>query len=231
MPNGDDDAGASGGLEAPATNGRLLNALRGITYWWIIRWLRWQFHFRVDGAEVFRTTTQFVLISNHASHLDAVCLLAALPSALRNRCFSAAASDYFYTNRFKEFAARLFANTFPFQRLSDPKRSLEACVRILERGDSLIFFPEGTRSVTGELQPFKKGIGALVEGRPYPVIPAFLQGAHAALGKGKVRPRFVEIRLRFGAPQVFASVPADDASAQMIADRLHGAVQALGKEQ
>lgn len=216
--------------EALAANSRLMNAMRTGTYWWVTRWLKWQFHFQVEGAEVFQRTRQFVLISNHSSHLDAVCLLAALPADLRNRCFSAAASDYFYTNIFVELAARLFANTFPFKRRTDPRRSLEACTRILERGDSMIFFPEGTRSVTGELQPFKKGIGALVQGSPYPVIPAYLHGAHRVWGKGKIAPRLARLHLKFGSPQVFETVPAGDASAEMIANRLHDMVQALGED-
>jgi len=216
--------------EALAANSRLMNAARNVVYRLVRVWLRLVFRFDVEGAEVFQQTTQFVLISNHSSHLDAICLLAALPAELRNRCFSAAASDYFYTNILMELTARLLANTFPFKRRTDPKRSLEACVRILERGDSLIFFPEGTRSVTGELQPFKKGIGALVQGTPYPVLPAYLHGAHKVLGKGQMAPRMARLRLRFGRPQMFDATPASDESAQMIANHLHDVVQVLGEE-
>lgn len=216
--------------EALAANSRLMNAMRNLVYGIIRWWLRCAFRFQVEGAEMFAQTKQFILVSNHSSHLDAICLLAALPADLRNRCFSAAASDYFYTNVFMECLARLLANTFPFKRRTDPKRSLEACRRILERGDSLIFFPEGTRSVTGQLQPFKKGIGALVPGTPYPVIPAYLHGAHQVLGKGQLAPRVARLRLKIGCPQRFDAVVASDESAQMIANSLHDAVQALGEE-
>lgn len=225
-----DEARERSSPDALATNSRLMNAMRNLVYVFIRWWLRLAFRFDVAGAEVFQRTRQFILISNHSSHLDAVCLLAALPAKLRNRCFSAAASDYFYTNIVMEFIARLLANTFPFQRRTDPKEGLEFCARILERGDSLIFFPEGTRSVTGELQPFKKGVGALVQGTPYPVIPAYLRGAHRVLGKGKVAPRVARLHLRFGTPQVFTDVPASDEAADLIASRLHDAVEALGQQ-
>jgi 1-acyl-sn-glycerol-3-phosphate acyltransferase len=227
MSNGQEDASSPLPPDALAANSRFMNALRTAVYWGITRWLAWYFHFKVEGAEVFRRTPQFVLISNHSSHLDAVCLLAALPTPLRNRCFSAAASDYFYTNPIRKWAARLLANTFPFTRHTDPQGGLDACARILARGDSLIFFPEGTRSVTGELQPFKKGIGALVQGTPYPVIPAYLHGTHRVLGKGRMAPRLARLRVTFGSPQVFSAVPTGEESAERIAERLHDLVAAL----
>ena len=213
--------------EALATNSPLMNAMRDLTYQGIQRWLRRRFHFQVEGAEVFQRTPQFILISNHASHLDAICLLAALPPALRNRCYSAAAADYFYTHLFKEQTARLLANTFPFRRHEDARRSLEACAKILERGDSLILFPEGTRSPTGRLQPFRKGVGLLVQGTPYPVIPAYLHGASDALGKGRRYPRAAVIRLRVGSPEVFVDAPAGKASIEEITKRLEDRVRAL----
>ncbi len=225
-----DEARERSSPDALAANSWLMNAMRTLAYVIIRWWLRLAFRFEVEGAQVVQRTRQFILISNHSSHLDAICLLAALPSDLRNRCFSAAASDYFYTNVFREYLARLLANTFPFKRRTDPKEGLEACARILERGDSLIFFPEGTRSVTGELQPFKKGVGALLQGTSYPVIPAYLRGAHRVLGKGKVAPRAARLHLRFGTPQVFTDVPASDAAADRIASQLHDAVEALGQQ-
>ena len=210
-----------------ATNSRLMNVARDQLYHWIQVWLRRRFAFRVLGAEVFERVPQFVLVANHSSHLDTICLLAAMSQRQRNRCYSAAAKDYFYTHFFKERAVRLLANTFPFRRLEDTRRSLEACARILERGDSLIFFPEGTRSTNGELQRFKKGIGLLVQGTRYPVIPAYLDGAYAALAKGRVVPRPARIQLRIGSPQQFVDTPPGEVSAIAIANYLQACVRML----
>ncbi len=213
--------------DALAVNSRLMNAMRDQTYRCVAWWLKTRFHFQVRGAEVFQHTSQFILIANHTSHLDTICLLAALPAERRNRCYSAAAEDYFYTHIFKEQIARLLANTFPFRRHEDAQRSLEACARILERGDSLIFFPEGTRSITGELQRFRKGIGLLVQGKPYAVIPAYLHGTHEVLGKGRLRPRTAEIRLQIGPPKRFQDAPLGEASAIEIANQLQARVRSL----
>lgn len=213
--------------DALATNSWLMNAMRDQVYRGLQRWLRRRFNFQVQGDEVFQRVSQFILIVNHASHLDTICLLAALPPHQRNRCYSAAAEDYFYTHIFKEQIARLLANTFPFRRHEDTQRSLEACARILERGDSLVFFPEGTRSTTGELQRFRKGIGKLVQGKPYPVIPAYLRGTYEALAKGRLHPQRTYIRLRIGSPEWFQDAPIGEDSAIDIANYLQARVQAL----
>lgn len=204
-----------------------MNAVRDQVYVWLQRWLRGRFDFQVQGDEVFQRVSQFILVANHTSHLDTICLLAALPPAQRNRCYSAAAEDYFYTHVCKEQIARLLANTFPFRRHEDVQRSLEACARILERGDSLIFFPEGTRSTTGELQRFRKGIGLLVQGKPYPVIPAYLRGTYEALAKGKFRPRKAAIHLHVGSPGYFGDAQPGEAGAIEIANHLQARVEAL----
>ena len=204
-----------------------MNAMRDQLYKGLQRWLRSRFDFEVQGKEVFQHVSQFILVANHASHLDTICLLAALPAAQRNRCYSAAAEDYFYTHIFKEQVARLLANTFPFRRHEDAHRSLEACARILERGDSLIFFPEGTRSRTGELQRFRKGIGLLVQGKSYPVIPAYLWGTYEALAKGTFRPRKAAIHLHIGSPEYFGGTQPGEVGAIEIANRLQARVEAL----
>lgn len=213
--------------DALAANSRFMNAMRDQTYRWIAWWLKAHFRFQVRGEENFRHVSQFILIANHTSHLDTICLLAALPVERRNRCYSAAAEDYFYTHIFKEQVARLLANTFPFRRHEDAQRSLEACARILERGDSLIFFPEGTRSTTGELQRFRKGIGLLVQGKQYPVIPAYLHGTHEVLAKGRLHPRTAEIRLQIGSPERFQGALPGEASAIEIANQLQARVRSL----
>ncbi len=215
--------------DALATNSRLMNALRDSIYRWMSRWLKTRFGFHVEGADVFQRLEHFVLVANHSSHLDTICLLAAMPENLRNRCYSAAAEDYFYTHLFKEQFARLIANTFPFRRRGDVVRSLAACARILERGDSLIFYPEGTRSTNGVIQPFRKGIGLLVQGRPYSVLPAHIKGAHEALAKGRCVPRTTKIRIRIGSPESFQNFPTGEDSAAEIANRLHGRVCELGQ--
>ena len=211
-----------------ATNSGLMNAARTGLYAALRLWLRSCWGYRVEGAEILRRTGNAVLIANHSSHVDTVALLAALPARVRNRCYSAAAEDYFYGNPFRQLPARLFANTFPFRRQgADARLSLEACGRILARGDSLLLFPEGTRSVDGRLQRFRKGIGLLVQGTPHPVIPVGILGTSAVMGKGQWFPGPGRITLRVGEPVRFAEAGRDDETAIAIANELHDRVARL----
>jgi 1-acyl-sn-glycerol-3-phosphate acyltransferase len=211
-----------------ASNSPLMNGARTVLYWVLWAWLRLRNDLQVERGEVLRQAGNFVLIANHASHVDTVALLAVLPPSLRNRCFSAAAEDYFYTNWFRRLSARLFANTFPFRRQGpDARMGLEASARILTRGDSLIIYPEGTRTTTGRLQRFRKGIGLLVQGMPYAVIPVAITGTHRVMGKGSWFPRRGHIRVRVGTPETFAHAGRDDASAAAIANHLQERVRVL----
>ena len=94
-----------------------------------------------------------------------------------------------------------------------------------------LFFPEGTRSPTGQLQRFRKGIEALVQGKSYPIIPAYLQGTHEALAKGRLRPQAAIVRLRIGLPERFQDALGGEASAIAIANYLQARVHALGRSE
>jgi len=64
----------------------------------------------------------------------------------------------------------------------------------------LLIFPEGTRSLSGQLQPFKLGIGLLAFELDVPIVPVHISGTYQALPKGKHRPGRHPIRLLFGEP-------------------------------
>ena len=57
---------------------------------------------------------------------------------------------------------------------------------MLKRQKNLVWFPEMYRSPTGKLQPFKPGIGMLLDHFPVPVVPVFIHGTHEAMLPGKV---------------------------------------------
>ena len=69
---------------------------------------------------------------------------------------------------------------------------------VLKSGKNLVWFPEGERSLTGELQPFKPGIGMLLERFPISAIPVCIRGTHQALPLGERVPRLVSIQVVIG---------------------------------
>ena len=193
--------------------------------------LRTWCRFEIVGEEHLRSNRSFVLVANHSSHLDTVCLLAALPLRRLHRAFPAAAADYFFKSVPRTWIATVIVNALPFARQTHVRHSLAICGELMANaGNVLIIFPEGTRSKNGELQEFKPGIGALVAGRDVAVLPCYLDGAHRAWPKGKRIPRPRKVRLIIGEPRNYASIAPDKNANAVIAAELRAAVQQLAEQ-
>jgi 1-acyl-sn-glycerol-3-phosphate acyltransferase len=184
--------------------------------------------FEIIGHENLRTNRSLVIVANHCSHLDTLCLLAALPLRKLHRAFPAAASDYFFQNVARLWIAAVIANALPFGRQMRVRQSLSLCEQLLASpGTILIIFPEGTRSITGEVREFKLGIGALVAGRDVAVVPCFIDGSFCAWPKGSRLPRPRKVRLIVGAPRNYRERGGDKIDICAIAAELREAVNEL----
>ncbi len=208
----------------------LLSLLAHAAWTMLVRAYLAAFHrLSVRGRENLPAAPPFVLIANHASHLDALTLAAALPRRLSQSAFSLAAGEVFFSSLPAAGFAALAVNALPVWRKRTSAADLEFLrQRLVEDRLVFILFPEGTRSRTGEIAPFRPGIGALVAGSEVPVVPCFLQGTHAAWPPGRKLPRPGRIRLRIGAPLCFAATANDRAGAAAVAAACEAAVRAMG---
>ena len=121
-------------------------------------------------------------------------------------------------------------NAMPFARQMRVRESLSVCGQLLAQpGNVLIIFPEGTRSKTGETQPFKSGIGALLAGRDVSVLPCYVEGAFRAWPKGRRWPWPGKVRLIVGTARNYATRGAEKSEISAIARELQRAVQELGE--
>jgi 1-acyl-sn-glycerol-3-phosphate acyltransferase len=185
-------------------------------------------HFEIIGQQNLRTNRSLVIVANHCSHIDTLCLLAALPLRKLHRAFPAAASDYFFQSIPRVWVAAILVNALPFARRARVRQSLSLCRELLAHaGSILIIFPEGTRSTTGEVGEFKSGIGALVAGRDVAVAPCFIDGSFQAWPKGKRFPRPRKIRLVVGTPRNYRDRGTDKIEICAIAAELRNAVNQL----
>ena len=185
-------------------------------------------HFEIIGHQNLRTNRSLVIVANHSSHIDTLCLLAALPLRKLHRAFPAAASDYFFQSVPRLWAAAILVNALPFARQARVRQSLSLCRDLLANpGTILIIFPEGTRSTTGEVGEFKSGIGALVAGRDVAVAPCFIDGSFQAWPKGKRFPRPRKVRLVVGPPRNYRDRGTDKIDICAIAAELRDAVNQL----
>lgn len=193
-------------------------------------WLASYHRLRIQGREHLPARGPYVLVANHASHLDAPCLLAGLPLRMAHRIFPVAAQDYFFVNLPRLTLATVAINAMPFDRQAQVRQSLRLCRQIMEKpeaGNVLMIFPEGTRSTNGELGIFQPGVGLLVAQTDWPVIPCHIAGAFDAWPKGCRLPRPRRVTVRLGRPRTYASCKRGKQSAEAIARDLRDAVLAL----
>ncbi len=190
-------------------------------------YLRVMHRLRVTGLEHV-PPPPFVMIANHTSHLDALTLAAALPWSAARYAFALAAGDTFFTSTPAAAFAAYAVNALPVWRARTTSADLARLrARLTEDGVVYILFPEGTRSRTGALGPFKPGIAALVAGSAVPVVPCYLAGAAAAWPADKSWPRPGRLTLRIGPPLDFSTAAPDRAGGQAVADACRAAVIAL----
>lgn len=184
---------------------------------------------RIDGCEHIPAGRSFVLVANHTSHVDLFCLLAALPVTQRHRAFPTIAQDYFCRWGIWMVLVKWTINALPFHRQAKFDESLADCERLLSSpGNVLLFFPEGTRSATGELGRFRPGVAYLTAGRDIPVVPCHISGGHAAWPKGKWFPRPTAVRLVIGEPRDYAKLPRTKVGREELCHDLYQAVSLLG---
>ena len=145
---------------------------------------------------------QRIYFANHQSHLDWVLIWAALPRELRATTRPIAARDYWTSSRFKHWLTReVFNAVYVSRQRSDDQDPLEPLIEALDSGDSLVLFPEGTRSNKGLPQPFKSGLYHLA--RQFPqvqLIPAWIDNVQRVMPKGEVVPVPILCTVTFGAP-------------------------------
>lgn len=141
-----------------------------------------------------------IVIANHSSHFDTPVTMSALPDRIRSKLLVAAAADKFYASRKKRtWWYSLFHGTFPVHRGGGTKQ-LEYPMSLFKRGWSILIYPEGGRSKSGQVQRFKHGVAIMAMQCNVPVIPIYIEGLRDVMPKGQREPRPASVRARIGKP-------------------------------
>jgi long-chain acyl-CoA synthetase len=183
---------------------------------WILPLARVFAWLRVEGLEGLRATSGPVIFAaNHQSHMDAPVILAALPRRWRYRVAIAMAKEFFkahffpdqygglawFTNSLNYWLAALFFNAFPLpQREAGARQTLRYVGDLLAHDFSILIFPEGKRSDTGEIGRFLPGIGMMASKLDVPVVPVRIVGLDKVLHHSWRMARPGRARVVFGAP-------------------------------
>ncbi len=221
----------------------------------LVRWLRFAVYYalvwpatqilghpRIAGRENLRGLRGPVLIvSNHITRrADIGLILAALPPRFRHRLATAMGgetlqnmrrppSDWFFGRRWAYqlgyWLATMLFNAFPLPQLSGFRESFRFAGESVDRGYSVLVFPEGevNNSEDGRMAPFQSGIGLLAENLGIPIIPMRLDGVWQMKREHRRLAHIGEITVRIGAPVTFSpGTPPDE-----IARRLESLVHSL----
>jgi 1-acyl-sn-glycerol-3-phosphate acyltransferase len=163
------------------------------------------FDFKVYGRENLIEEGGVILASNHQSYLDPPCI----GMACRREIFYLARNTLQQRPFIGPVIARL--NTVPVDRDRGDISSIKAIIRLLRAGNRVIIFPEGTRSLDGNLQPARAGLGMIIAKTLVPVVPMRVFGTFEAL------PRTGGLRLR--PISVVVGQPIRFADAELKGDR------------
>ncbi|MHC4414008.1 MAG: lysophospholipid acyltransferase family protein [Planctomycetota bacterium] len=155
-----------------------------------------------------------ILAANHQSHADTAAILGTLPRPVRERTAVAAALDVFgragngsmpsIKRECLQLVVAAGFHAFAFDRHGPPLRSVRTALELIRHGWTLLLYPEGTRSRTGEMGPFKAGVAVLARLTRRGVIPIHVEGGRNILPCGATVPRPGLITVRYGPPLFIA---------------------------
>ena len=219
---------------------------------WPVTWLRFLAHYlllrpailllgwpQIEGREHLRGRSgPLLVVCNHIDDVDVGFVLTALPARFRHRLATAAGGEALEAlrtpppgrNSFLRIYDRIqwilgvsLLNLFPLPRAAGFRQSFAYAGEAVDRGCSVLVFPEGRHTVNGKINPFRAGIGLLANNLNIPVLPMRILGLFEVKQAGR---RFAPpwtLRVRIGEPIQFA--PGTDP--EQIARQLQQAVEAL----
>ncbi|HXF38505.1 MAG TPA: AMP-binding protein [Blastocatellia bacterium] len=201
--------------------------IRLAMFYLVIRPLtQWMGRVTIVGREHLRNVRGPVLfISNHIAMVDAALILLAVPARFHRRLAIAMEGEVLrgwrhppsrtsWFNRFIGLSKYLLVvglfNVFPLPQKSGFRRSFDFAGESMDRGYSVLVFPEGARTQDGEMKPFMEGIGLMARNLNVPVVPARIEGLFELKKRRQKFARRGEVRVILGEP---ISLSSDDPAA------------------
>jgi long-chain acyl-CoA synthetase len=175
-------------------------------------------------------------VANHTSYLDQPSIMFALPGQMRYRTATAAWAEFFFRN-YRNWVQRLWKrlcfeygslglNLFPLPQSGGFRGALRFMGRLADNGISILMFPEGerTQSRSGEMLPFRSGLGIMARELGLPVVPVHISGLEYVFPRGAHWPRRGRVTVTFGDPIRFTRERPDEivAAAEAALRRLAG---------
>ncbi len=180
--------------------------------YWLLKYivlgpvLRLIFRPQVEGLANVPDHGPAILAGNHLSFSDSIFM----PLVVKRRVTFVAKAEYFTGKGIKGFLIRSFflgTGCIPVDRTGGDaaRAALDTQLRVLKSGNLAGIYPEGTRSPDGRLYRGKTGVARLALESGAPVIPVAMLNSDVIQPTGKILPRVMRVKIRFGKPLDFAS--------------------------
>lgn len=153
---------------------------------------------KIYGAENIPHNKSLVFCVNHASFLDSFIFAGGMPKWLRQELFFIGHRRFFDSSFMRKIVN--FIHVIPVDSAANLVAALQASAFLLRQNKSVVIFPEGERSINGNLIPFRKGVGILAQELNVELLPVYIHGSHAAWPRGVTLPRFKPVQIHFGKP-------------------------------
>jgi 1-acyl-sn-glycerol-3-phosphate acyltransferase len=133
-----------------------------------------------------------ILIANHNSHIDTLVLMCLFSTSQLLKVHPVAAADYFFNTKFRAFVSKMLIGAIAVKRVRAKNTTedvLAEAKQSLKNGHILIIYPEGTRSLDGEIRGFQSGAAHLAKFNPdVPVVPIYINGPDKIMPKSDFLP-------------------------------------------
>ncbi len=156
-------------------------------YWTVWIGYTFAFSFRSEGSRHVPRKGPVLFIANHESYLDPL----AIGLAVRRHIHYLARKTLFHPPSFGKFLRSV--GCVPVDQEGVAKDGIKTCIDLLKANMALLVFPEGERTETGEMLPFKPGITLLMKRMPVPIVPVGVAGAYEAFPRSARAPRLSPI--------------------------------------
>ncbi|HEY5343628.1 MAG TPA: lysophospholipid acyltransferase family protein [Solirubrobacteraceae bacterium] len=180
----------------------LRSGVNPVLYWTLrallVPFFRVYFRLACVGREHLPRSGPLLLASNHRSFLDPF----VIGTLVRRPVYYMAKRELF-EKRWQAFLLNALG-AFPVDRGAGDRDAIDTARAILERGDCVVVFPEGTRVRPGPLGTPRRGVGRLALETGAPVVPVAVIGSDAVRRGWRIRPR--KVRIRVGRPLLFPTV-------------------------
>ncbi len=151
----------------------------------------------VEGEHNIPWDRQTIVVSNHSSHLDMGLVKTAL-GGYGEDIVTLAAKDYFFEGKWRRTYFEKLTNLRPLDRGDNPREAMREASGLLERGHTVLVFPEGTRTSTGEMAPFKPGVTYLALKHGIDILPVYVDGTFRSMPRGSFVPKNRHVAVRIG---------------------------------